>query len=95
MLPAVVVIGLGLALTVAPLTATVLAAAEDRHAGIASGVTNAVARAGGLLAVAAVPVLVGLTGDAYDRPAVFDAGFDRAMIICAVLFTGGRGCCRC
>jgi EmrB/QacA subfamily drug resistance transporter len=88
-LPAVVVIGLGLALTVAPLTATVLAAAEDRHAGIASGVNNAVARAGGLLAVAAIPVLVGLTGDAYDRPIVFDAGFDRAMIICAVLFTVG------
>ena len=88
-LPAVVVIGLGLALTVAPLTATVLAAAEDRHAGIASGVNNAVARAGGLLAVAAIPVLVGLTGDAYDRPGVFDAGFDRAMIICAVLFTAG------
>ena len=88
-LPAVVVIGLGLALTVAPLTATVLAAAEDRHAGIASGVNNAVARAGGLLAVAAIPVLVGLTGDAYARPAVFDAGFDRAMIICAVLFVAG------
>ena len=67
-LPAVVVIGLGLALTVAPLTATVLAAAEDRHAGIASGVNNAVARAGGLLAVAAIPVLVGLTGDAYANP---------------------------
>ena len=73
-LPAVVVIGLGLAATVAPLTATVLAAAEDRHAGIASGVNNAVARAGGLLAVAAIPVLVGLTGDAYAEPLVFDAG---------------------
>ena len=59
----------------APLTATVLAAAEDRHAGIASGVNNAVARAGGLLAVAAIPVLVGLTGDAYAEPLVFDAGF--------------------
>ena len=34
-------------------------------------------------------MLVGLTGDAYDRPTVFDAGFDRAMIICAVLFTVG------
>ena len=88
-LPAVVVIGLGLALTVAPLKATVLAAAEDRHAGIASGVNNAIARAGGLLAVAAIPVLVGLTGDAYARPAVFDAWFDRAMIICAVLFVAG------
>ena len=88
-LPGVVVIGLGLALTVAPLTATVLAAAEDRHAGIASGVNNAVARAGGLLAVAAIPVLVGLTGDAYARPTVFDAGFDRAMVVCSVLFLAG------
>ena len=88
-LPGVVVIGLGLALTVAPLTATVLAAAEDRHAGIARGVNNAVARAGGLLAVAAIPVLVGLTGDAYTRPTVFDAGFDRAMVVCSVLFLAG------
>jgi EmrB/QacA subfamily drug resistance transporter len=88
-LPAVVIIGLGLALTVAPLTATVLAALEDRHAGIASGVNNAVARAGGLLAVAAIPVLVGLRGDDYADPATFDAGFDRAMIICAVLFIVG------
>jgi MFS family permease len=84
-----VVIGLGLAATVAPLTATVLAAAEDRHAGIASGVNNAVARAGGLLAVAAIPVLVGLTGDAYAEPLVFDAGFERAMVVCAVLFAAG------
>lgn len=88
-LPAVVIIGLGLALTVAPLTATVLAAAADRHAGVASGVNNAVARAGGLLAVAALPVLVGLTGDDYADPATFDAGFGRAMIICAVLFFAG------
>ncbi|GAA3719115.1 MFS transporter [Microlunatus aurantiacus] len=88
-LPAVAVIGLGLALTVAPLTATVLAAVEDRHAGIASGVNNAVARAGGLLAVAALPVLVGLTGDDYADPGTFDAGFGRAMIVCAVLFVVG------
>jgi EmrB/QacA subfamily drug resistance transporter len=88
-LPGVIVIGFGLALTVAPLTATVLAAAEDRHAGIASGVNNAVARAGGLLAVAAIPVLVGLTGSAYAVPSLFDAGFDRAMIVCAVLFAAG------
>lgn len=55
-LPAVVVFGLGLSLTVAPLTATVLDSAEDRHAGVASGVNNAVARAAGLLAVAVIPV---------------------------------------
>ena len=62
------VFGLGLALMVAPLTATVLAAAPDEHAGIASGVNNAVARAGSLLAVAALPVAVGLTGEDYDDP---------------------------
>ena len=54
-LPGVVIFGLGLALLVAPLTATVLAAAPDRNAGIASGINNAVARAGSLLAVAALP----------------------------------------
>ena len=89
MLPAVAVFGFGLAITVAPLTATVLAAVDDRHAGIASGVNNAVARTGGLLAVAALPALVGLSGEAYPDPAVFDTGFDRAMIICAVLFVSG------
>src|SRR4051794_35917976 len=62
-LPAVLVFGAGLALTVAPLTATVLDAAPDRFAGSASGVNNAVARAAGLLAVAVVPVLAGITGD--------------------------------
>ncbi len=88
-LPGVVVVGVGLALTVAPLTATVLAAADDRYAGIASGVNNAAARAAGLLAVAAVPVLVGLTGNAYSRPDVFNAGFGRAMIVCAALLAAG------
>ena len=63
-----VVFGLGLALMVAPLTATVLAAAPEDRAGIASGVNNAVARAGSLLAVAALPVAVGLSGDAVRRP---------------------------
>ena len=53
-LPAVVVFGLGLSLVVAPVTATVLAAADERHAGVASGVNNAVARTAGLVAVAAL-----------------------------------------
>ena len=60
-LPAVVLFGLGLSATVAPLTATVLATADVRHAGVASGVNNAVARAAGLLAVAGLPLAVGLT----------------------------------
>ena len=88
-LPGMTLFGLGLALMVAPLTATVLAAAPDEHAGIASGVNNALARAGSLLAVAALPVAVGLGGDDYDEPAVFDDGYRMAMIACAVLLTLG------
>jgi hypothetical protein len=53
-LPALMLFGLGLAMTVAPLTATVLGDADQNHAGIASGVNNAVARVAGLLAIAAL-----------------------------------------
>jgi EmrB/QacA subfamily drug resistance transporter len=84
-LPSATVFGLGLSAVVAPLTATVLASAEDRYAGTASGVNNAVARTGGLLAVAAVPPLVGLVGDAFQNAPVFDAGFRMAMLISAAL----------
>ncbi len=82
-LPPVTLFGLGLSATVAPLTATVLASASQRHAGIASGVNNAVARTGSLLSVAAVPPLVGLTGEAYRNPALFDTGFQLSMYACA------------
>jgi MFS family permease len=88
-LPAVLVFGLGLALMVAPLTATVLAAAPDEHAGIASGVNNAVARAGSLLAVAALPIAVGLRGEEYADPHAFDGSFHRAMLACALLLAAG------
>jgi MFS family permease len=90
-LPGVVVFGLGLCLLVAPLTATVLAAAPDRFAGAASGVNNAVARAGSLLAVAALPALVGLSGNAYRDPAVFTQAYRMAMWICAGLLVLGGG----
>jgi EmrB/QacA subfamily drug resistance transporter len=94
-LPAVVLFALGLAGVVAPLTATVLAAADVRHAGIASGVNNAVARAGGLLAVAAVPALAGLTGAAYAHPAVFTSGFRTSMVVAAALLLGGAALTWC
>ncbi len=89
-LPAVTVMGTGMTLLVAPLTATVLAAVEVRRAGIASGVNNAAARAAGLLAVAALPALAGLTGEAYQIPGRVDSAFKTAMLICAgLLATGG------
>lgn len=84
-IPAVTVFGLGLSAAVAPLTATVLASADERYAGTASGVNNAVARTGSLLMVAAIPPLVGLVGNAFEDPALFDAGYKQAMWISAVL----------
>jgi MFS family permease len=84
-LPAAAIFGAGLALVVAPVTATVLAAAETRHSGIASGVNNAVARVGGLLAVAVLPVLAGLTGEDFYDPAAMTDGFHIAMLVCAGL----------
>jgi EmrB/QacA subfamily drug resistance transporter len=88
-LPGSLLQGAGMTLTVAPLTATVLGAAPNALAGIASGVNNAVARAAQLLAVAALPVAVGLSGDDYTRPTAFTAGFRAAMAVCAVLFALG------
>jgi EmrB/QacA subfamily drug resistance transporter len=85
-LPAVVVFGLGLALTVAPLTATVLAAVDARRAGIASAVNNAVARLAGLLAIAGLPLLAGLSGQSPTLdPVSFTQGFRMAVLLAAGL----------
>jgi hypothetical protein len=84
-LPGVVVFGLGLATVVAPVTATVLAAAPDRYAGVASGVNNAIARTGGLLAIAVLPAVAGLSGTAYTDPAKLTAGWQKALLVCAGL----------
>lgn len=84
-LPAVLVFGVGLTLVVAPVTATVLAAADSRHSGIASGINNAVSRVGGLLAVAVLPLIAGLTGDSFYDPKAMTDGFHTAMYVAAAL----------
>jgi hypothetical protein len=88
-LPALLVLGAGLSLTVTPLTATALGSLDERHAGIASGVNNAVARAGGLLAVAVLPLAAGLGGGNLTDPRALDPAFHRAMMECAVLLLAG------
>jgi EmrB/QacA subfamily drug resistance transporter len=87
--PAVIVFGLGLSITVAPLTSTVLAAAGPEHAGIASAINNDVARAAGLVAVATLPLVAGITGRAALDPQVLSAGFRMAMWIAATLVAAG------
>ncbi|MFJ4321946.1 MFS transporter [Streptomyces tricolor] len=82
-LPALLVMGAGMVTLVAPLTAAVLASVDTARAGLASGINNAAARAAGLVAVAALPLLAGMGPEAYRSPAAFDAAFDRAMPICA------------
>jgi hypothetical protein len=88
-LPAVLVFALGLSITVAPLTATVLAAAPEHQVGVASAVNNDVARTAGLLAVAVLPALAGITPAVYANPAALSSGFHRAVLISAALCAGG------
>jgi EmrB/QacA subfamily drug resistance transporter len=88
-LPAVAVFGLGLAITVAPLTATALSSAPAQHSGIASAVNNDVARLGGLLAVALLPALAGITGTTYLHPDALAAGFRTAALISGGLCAAG------
>jgi EmrB/QacA subfamily drug resistance transporter len=88
-LPGVVVFGLGLAITVAPLTATAMSSAPAEQAGIASAVNNDVARLGGLLAIAVLPALAGITGRAYLHPAELAAGFRTAALIAGALCAAG------
>ena len=75
-LPGMLVFGLGLAITVAPLTAAVLAAVDDHHAGVGSAINNAAARIASLLAIAVVPAVAGLSDDfiAGYRKVVADFG---------------------
>jgi EmrB/QacA subfamily drug resistance transporter len=88
-LPAVVLFGLGVAINVAPLTATALAAAPADHAGVASAVNNDVARAASLIAVAVLPALAGITGDSYLHPALLGHGFKVAAMMAAAFCAAG------
>ncbi|MEX0869284.1 MAG: MFS transporter [Nitriliruptoraceae bacterium] len=81
--------GVGLTIMVAPLTSSVLEAAGTHRSGIASAINNAVARTAGLLTVAAVPGLVGLTGDSFAHPARVSDGFTAAMYVAAAMVAVG------
>ncbi len=91
LVPALLVFSLGLAMTVSPLTAAVLADADDSDAGIASAVNNAVARIAGLLAVSFMGIVVSsrLVGDTFAPNSESVAAFHVVLVICAVLVAAG------
>jgi len=81
-LPGIVLVGLGLSITVAPLTSAVLGSIHPGQAGIGSAINNAVARVAGLVAIAMTGTIVGSALDV--------AGFQRAMVVVAgLMFVGG------
>ena len=91
LLPALLVFSIGLSLTVAPLTATVLADADESDAGIASAVNNAVARIAGLVGVSVVGVIVAstLVGDTFEANSESVRAFHQVVVICAGLVAAG------
>lgn len=87
--PGVIVFGIGLAALVAPLTAAVMAAAPPDLVGTASGINNAVSRAAGLITIAVLPPLAGLSGDSYRNPEAMIDGLRTTLVACAVLLVAG------
>ncbi|MFD8244803.1 MFS transporter [Nocardia sp. NPDC059691] len=88
-LPGVLLLGAGMAVFVAPLTESVFASVPTEEAGIASGVNNAIARIAQLLAIAAIPGLVGISRTPLTDGVAFGAGYRAAMWICSALFASG------
>ncbi|WP_162453698.1 MFS transporter [Phytoactinopolyspora mesophila] len=88
-LPGMTLLGIGLVILVPTLTATVMSSAPAELAGVASGVNNGVSRAAGLMAVAAIPAMVGLAGTSYADADLMTAAFRGAMLICAGLLVAG------
>ncbi len=84
--PGVFVLSLGLSLTVAPLTSTVLAAGGEAHAGVSAAINNAVARTAGLVAVAIIPAATGISASGATSLA---DGFSRGMWISAAICVAG------
>jgi EmrB/QacA subfamily drug resistance transporter len=84
--PLALLFGLGLASLIPPLTASAMNSAPDSLAGLASGVNNAVARVAGLLWIAALPPITGLTGAAYTDPTKFQSSFVQISWTCAAAF---------
>jgi EmrB/QacA subfamily drug resistance transporter len=80
-LPGILIFGIGLAITVAPLTSAILGSIDKREAGIGSAINNAVARVAGLVAIAALGIVIGPTLDT--------EGFHRGMIATAALLLAG------
>ncbi len=91
LLPGLLVFSVGLSMTVAPLTATVLADADETDAGIASAINNAVARVAGLVGVSVIGVVVAgkLVGDTFAADQGSVRAFHEAIVICAVLMAAG------
>ncbi|QNQ09100.1 MFS transporter [Sphingomonas alpina] len=84
-LPGMVVIALGMAGAVAPLTTAVLSSVDERHTGTASGFNSAIARTGGLIATALTGAVIAQVG------AALTSAFQAAALICAVLAVASGG----